>query len=140
MTELWRPSPQRIAEANLTRFIECVNTRRGTQLREYGELYAWSLAQPESFWSELARFADVRAEWGTGPVIAEPERMPGARFFPDARLNFAANLLMLASDCDFLAGDLLVNCRQHPFFFLVLVRGRVVALDPVLFDQLLREL
>jgi acetoacetyl-CoA synthetase len=93
MSELWRPSPTRIADANLTRFIGCVNARRGTQLREFGELYAWSLAEPGHFWSELARFADVRAEWGTGPVIEHPGRMPGARFFPGTRLNFAANLL-----------------------------------------------
>jgi acetoacetyl-CoA synthetase len=93
MTELWRPSPARIADANLTRFMRCVNARRGTQLREYAELYAWSLDSPEAFWSELARFADVRAEWGEGPVLENPEQMPGARFFPRARLNFAANLL-----------------------------------------------
>jgi acetoacetyl-CoA synthetase len=93
MTELWRPSPQRIADANLTRFTQCVNARRGTRLYEYGELYAWSLAHPEEFWSELARFADVRADFGAGPVIENPGQMPGARFFPNARLNFAANLL-----------------------------------------------
>jgi acetoacetyl-CoA synthetase len=93
MSELWRPSPARIAGANLTRFVHCVNARRGLQLRDYGELYAWSLTSPDVFWIELARFADVRAEWGTGAVIEEPQRMPGARFFPQARLNFAANLL-----------------------------------------------
>jgi acetoacetyl-CoA synthetase len=93
MTELWRPSPQRVADANLTRFTQCVNARRGTRLSEYGELYAWSLAHPEEFWSELARFADVRADFGAGPVIENPGQMPGARFFPNARLNFAANLL-----------------------------------------------
>jgi acetoacetyl-CoA synthetase len=93
MIELWRPSPQRIADANLTRFTQCVNARRGTRLSEYGELYAWSLAHPEEFWSELARFADVRADFGAGPVIENPGQMPGARFFPNARLNFAANLL-----------------------------------------------
>jgi len=42
----------------------------------------WSLAEPEHFWSELARFADVRAQWGAGPVIEDAGRMPGARFFP----------------------------------------------------------
>jgi acetoacetyl-CoA synthetase len=93
MAELWRPSPERIADANLTRFARCVNARRSTTLRDYTDLYAWSLDSPQVFWSELARFADVRAEWGTGPAIEEPQRMPGARFFPDARLNFAANLL-----------------------------------------------
>src|SRR5258707_2532082 len=98
MSELWRPSPTRIADANLTRFMGCVNARRGTQLREFGELYAWSLAEPGHFWSELARFADVRADWGAGPLIEHPGRMPGARFFPGARLNFAANLLRFDDD------------------------------------------
>jgi len=91
--ELWRPSPTRIADANLTRFMRCVNKRRGTHFNDYTELYAWSLAEPGPFWRELARFADVRAQWGSGPDIEHPARLPGARFFPDATLNFAANLL-----------------------------------------------
>ena len=93
MSELWRPSAARIADANLTRFMRCVNARRGTALGEYQELHEWSVTQPEAFWSELARFADVRAEWGTGAVLEQPRQMPGARFFPGAQLNFAANLL-----------------------------------------------
>ena len=93
MSELWRPSPARVADANLTRFTRCVNARHGLRLGDYGELYAWSLRSPEVFWLELARFADVRADWGTGPVIENATRMPGARFFPAAQLNFAANLL-----------------------------------------------
>jgi len=93
MTELWRPSPARVAEANLTRFMRCVNARHGLQLRDYTELYAWSLSAPEVFWRELARFADVRASWGTGPPIENPRAMPGARFFADTQLNFAHNLL-----------------------------------------------
>jgi acetoacetyl-CoA synthetase len=98
MSELWRPSEARVADANLTRFIKCLNARRGLKLHDYGELYAWSLAQPEDFWSELARFTDVRADWGQGPVLENRSAMPGARFFPNARLNFAANLLRFADD------------------------------------------
>ncbi len=93
MSAIWRPSAERIASSNLTRFIDCINTRLGLSLKDYGELYRWSVSQPEQFWMELARFADVRAEWGAGPAIEHPERMPGARFFPNARLNFAENLL-----------------------------------------------
>ena len=98
MSELWRPSPARVADANVTRFMKCLNARHGLQLHDYTELYAWSLAQPEDFWSELARFADVRADWGSGPVLEHPQAMPGARFFPNARLNFAANLLKFDDD------------------------------------------
>jgi acetoacetyl-CoA synthetase len=93
MAELWRPSPERVADANLTRFIRCLNARRGLRLRDYGELHAWSLSSMELFWPELARFADVRATWGPGPVIENPHQMPGARFFADTQLNFAENLL-----------------------------------------------
>jgi acetoacetyl-CoA synthetase len=93
MTELWRPSAERIADANLTRFMKCLNARRGTQLGDFDALYAWSLAEPEQFWTELTRFADVRGDFSSGPVLEHAEQMPGARFFPNARLNFAENLL-----------------------------------------------
>ena len=93
MPELWRPSETRVADANLTRFIRCVNARRGLRLRDYTDLYAWSLSSAPEFWTELARFADIRADWGAGPPIENPAAMPGARFFSDTRLNFAENLL-----------------------------------------------
>ena len=93
MTETWRPSPARVRAANLTRFIECINSRRGTQFSGYDDLYPWSLEHPEDFWTELARFADVRIDWGSGPAIENAGRLPAARFFPGARLNFAENLL-----------------------------------------------
>jgi len=93
MSEIWRPSAARVADSNLTRFTACLNARRGLKLEGYEQVYAWSVSHPEEFWTELARFADVRADWGTGPVLENPGRMPGARFFPNARLNFAENLL-----------------------------------------------
>ena len=93
MTEIWRPSAARVADSNLTRFTACLNARKGLELDRYEQVHAWSVAHPEEFWTELARFADIRADWGTGPVLEHRERMPGARFFPNARLNFAENLL-----------------------------------------------
>ena len=93
MQPIWSPSAERVASANITRFIGCVNARRSLKLASYTDLYAWSLERPGDFWSELARFADVRAAWGTGPALENASAMPGARFFPTARLNFAENLL-----------------------------------------------
>ena len=98
MSELWRPSAERIANANLTRFMRCVSARTGTPLADYEATYAWSLEQPAQFWTELARFADVRGDFREGPVIEHPREMPGARFFPAARLNFAENLLKFAGE------------------------------------------
>ena len=93
MSEIWRPAAARVADANLTRFIRCVGARRAVQLHGYDDLYSWSIRQPAEFWEELARFADVRADWCAGPVLEHAGLMPGARFFPAARLNFAENLL-----------------------------------------------
>ncbi len=103
MSEIWRPSAARVAEANLSRFIERVNARKGLNLRDYTQLYEWSIEEPAQFWKELAHFAGVGADWGTGPAItnSEPHAANGQpssgmmerRFFADTRLNFAENLL-----------------------------------------------
>lgn len=98
MSEIWRPSPARVADANLTRFIERVCSRKGLHLRNYDDLYAWSISNAPSFWEELAQFAGVRIDWGSGPSLENPHQMPGARFFPNARLNFAENLLRYRDD------------------------------------------
>jgi acetoacetyl-CoA synthetase len=93
--ELWRPSTTRIADANLTRFMSCLNSRRGLDFHDFDELWKWSVDHPGEFWAELARFADVRADWGHGPALEKDAdgNMFGARFFPQATLNFAQNLL-----------------------------------------------
>src|SRR4051812_7527644 len=93
MQPIWSPFPARVAATHVTRFIHCVNARKNLKLAGYADLYDWSIQHPGDFWSELARFADVRADWGDGPAIEKPNEMPGARFFPTARLNFAQNLL-----------------------------------------------
>jgi acetoacetyl-CoA synthetase len=98
MSEIWRPSAARIADANLTKFAASLKSRQGPRLGAYAELYDWSISHPEDFWIELARFAGIRADWGAGPVLEHRERMPGARFFPNARLNFAENLLRERDD------------------------------------------
>lgn len=98
MSEIWRPSAARVADTNLTRFMADVGHRKGLQFRGYEDLHAWSISQPTDFWREVAHFADVRADWGSGPDIENPTQMPGARFFPNAKLNFAANLLRFSDD------------------------------------------
>lgn len=90
---LWYPSAERIAGANITEFMRRIRDVTGRTIRSYGDLHEWSVAQPEQFWRNFALYADVRAEWGAGPAIDNPERMPGAHFFPTAKLNFAENLL-----------------------------------------------
>jgi acetoacetyl-CoA synthetase len=89
---LWTPSPERIAAATLTRFIEFVAARGQVKARDYGALYQWSIARPLEFWDAMWDFAGVRGQKGSRVAI-DIDRMPGARFFPDATLNFAENVL-----------------------------------------------
>ena len=95
---LWRPSAERIAETNLARFMAEVEQRWGVATGTYDALWQWSIDQPERFWQSLWAFAEVRAETRGETVLANRDRLPGARFFPEARLNFAANLLRRRDD------------------------------------------
>jgi len=89
---LWTPSPERIAAATLTRFIEFVAARGQVAARDYAALYRWSTARPLEFWDAMWDFAGLRGQKGSRAAI-DMDRMPGARFFPEATLNFAENVL-----------------------------------------------
>ena len=90
---LWRPSTEHIAQANLTAFKRAIEARAGVKLPDYAALHEFSTKQPETFWAFVWDFCDIIAETRATQVIRAPKRMPGARFFDDARLNFAENLL-----------------------------------------------
>jgi acetoacetyl-CoA synthetase len=99
---LWRPSPQRVAQCQLTAFRVEANRRYGLKLNHYSDLHAWSVAHTADFWELVWDFCGVVGEKGDRRLI-DGDRMPGAQFFPDARLNFAENLL-----CRPGAGDALI--------------------------------
>ncbi len=102
---LWTPTPQRVADANITAFARRVESRHGVQLRDYEALWRWSIDRPEAFWREVWDDAGVIGAQGSR-VLVDGDRMPGARFFPDATLNFARNLIERRPADD--AGDALV--------------------------------
>ncbi len=88
---IWTPSLLRIADANLTRFMAYTGAC-GAPTDDYAEFHRWSVEQPAAFWERLYEFADVVGN-RSGPVLEHGDRMPGACWFPDTRLNFAENLL-----------------------------------------------
>ena len=90
---VWTPSPERIAQANLTRFIDFVNQHYDCQLHDYAALYQWSIKHPRQFWPAVWYFCDVRASQPWHTVIEDGYSMPGSRWFDGAKLNFAENLL-----------------------------------------------
>jgi len=89
---LWVPSAERVARANLTRFIAAVRQRWHVPVTDYRSLYNFSIEQPGEFWDSLWTFTGVVGNRGDR-VVDMIDRMPGARFFPDAEINFTENLL-----------------------------------------------
>jgi acetoacetyl-CoA synthetase len=92
MAPLWTPSPDRIARANLTRFMASARQRYRVQAAEYAALYDWSVHKPLEFWDAMWDFGGIAGSKGARIAI-DMDHMPGATFFPDAKLNFAENVL-----------------------------------------------
>ena len=97
---LWQPSDERIRSSNLTAFIEAVEEDWNINIGDFDGLYDFSIREIDKFWTSLKDFGNVSAEtWGL-TVQENPGKMPGTRFFPDARLNFAENLLKRRDDME----------------------------------------
>ena len=98
---LWKPSPQRIAEAQLTGFLHHLKQTAKVEFGDYTQLRDWSIDNLEAFWTAIWDHFGLIGDRPSGtPVLVEGDKMPGAQFFPEARLNFAENLLRRNDDGD----------------------------------------
>ena len=94
---LWKPSGKRIAASRMTDFMAFAADRENHSFGTYDQLYEWSVAHPERFWPAVWDFFDLSGQKGA-TVVENADAMPGARWFPEARLNFAENLLRRRDD------------------------------------------
>ncbi len=90
-TPLWQPPPEPAAATRMAALM------RQTGPATYADLWQWSVDQPESFWTTIWDFCGAVGERGD-TVLEGGEKMPGARWFPQARLNYAENLLQNRDD------------------------------------------
>ncbi|HZI42501.1 MAG TPA: acetoacetate--CoA ligase, partial [Gemmatimonadaceae bacterium] len=106
---LWAPSLDDVAQANLTRFIADAGDRASVAVRDYAELYAWSIARPAEFWGAVWDFCGIvsdrdanGAAWRSVVIgadrVAPPDPDRGPRWFDGARLSFTENLLRFRDD------------------------------------------
>ena len=95
---LWTPSQARCNETRIMDFMQQLNQQHRLELNDYKSLYDWSLSSNETFWDALWQYAGVIASHKGDRVLEHPDRMPGARWYPEARLNFAENLLRYRDD------------------------------------------
>ena len=89
---LWTPSPERVRTTRLTAFEARVQAKTGVAPGSYAALHDWSIRHAPQFWAEIWDFCGVIGERGER-LARDLDKMPGAQFLPDARLNFTENLL-----------------------------------------------
>ena len=95
---LWEPSAARIQRSQLSQFLQQLDREQQRQFDNYADLHRWSVESPEAFWQSVWDFCDIRVSQTSDQVLVDGNQFPGARWFPDARLNFAENLLRNRSD------------------------------------------
>ena len=89
---LWVPTPERVATANVTVFLTWLRQARGLEFDGYPELWQWSVTETAAFWQAVWDYSDIIASAPPTAALAAAE-MPGAQWFPEARLNYAENVL-----------------------------------------------
>ena len=96
---LWVPSEAFMAGTPMRAFMAEVSRTHGLSFEDYDAFHRWSVDRRDLFWSAVWDFAGIRGTKGERLLIHD-ERMLEARFFPDAELNFAENLLSRTGDGD----------------------------------------
>jgi acetoacetyl-CoA synthetase len=95
---LWQPTAETLARAHATAFLQAVNKRWDAGATDYDSLWRWSVAHRDRFWQALWDYCGIIASRAPQQVVLDAEAMPGASWFPGARLNFAENLLRRRDD------------------------------------------
>ena len=94
---VWSPSPERIERSNMTRFLRHVASDI-PNVESFEDLYGWSVDDIPAFWKRIWGFCDVIASETSSTTVEGFDKMPGAKWFPGSRLNFAENLLRFDDD------------------------------------------
>ena len=90
---LWQPGERAVEEAQVTQFARQVIRKRKLDVNTYPDFYRWTVDNPEEFWTDVWDFCGVVASKRGNTVLVDGDKMPGAHWFPEARLNFAENLM-----------------------------------------------
>jgi acetoacetyl-CoA synthetase len=95
---MWQPPQERIENTNMYRFMKYVNRTFGKNFKTYDDLYEWSIEDIPEFWRAMWDFGEVIASVPYERIVDDVTKMPGAKWFEGARLNFAENLLRYRDD------------------------------------------
>jgi acetoacetyl-CoA synthetase len=115
---VWVPSPERVADANVTHFTRWLKETRGLEFAGYPELWEWSITDTDGFWQAIWDYNDIVAARPPAAVLGKRE-MPGAEWFPGAELNYAQNVL----------------AREKPGEVALYYQSETIPLSPLLWDD-----
>lgn len=96
--KLWEPSEEWIKNANVTKFIDHINSKYSASVKDGKELYKWSVENIPEFWEAMWNFGEIIASKKYDKLVEDLNVFPGTNWFPDAHLNFAENLLKYKDD------------------------------------------
>ena len=90
---VWTPSQKQIDRSQMTKFMKYVNLSRHLSLKNYDDLYSWSIQDIPSFWESVWEFCEVKYSTPYSEIVDDTSKMPGAKWFTGSQLNYAENLL-----------------------------------------------
>ncbi len=90
---VWTPSQKQIDRSQMTKFIKYVNLSHHLSLKNYDDLYSWSIQDIPSFWESVWEFCEVKYSTPYSEIVDDTSKMPGAKWFTGSQLNYAENLL-----------------------------------------------
>jgi acetoacetyl-CoA synthetase len=90
---LWIPSADRVANSQMTQFLNTVEKDFNLTLESYHDLHQWSVNYPAQFWKAIWSFCDIQASVTYEEVLIDEDKFPGAKWFTGSQLNFAENLM-----------------------------------------------
>ena len=90
---VWSPSDKRVKSSQMHKFLQTINKKYNINLSSFSELHTWSIENKTQFWELIWDFFDIIGSKGTKPYIDPLNKMPGSKFFPNGKVNYAENML-----------------------------------------------
>jgi len=95
---MWQPTEEQINNSQMMDYMQLVNQKFGLSLKKYSQLYDWSIEKAEDFWGSFWEYSQIIHHSPYSQVVDDLGKMPGAKWFEGATLNFAENLLRYRDD------------------------------------------
>ena len=95
---MWQPTEEQINNSQMMDYMQLVNQKFGLSLKKYSQLYDWSIEKAEDFWGSFWEYSQIIHHSPYSQVVDDLGKMPGAKWFNGATLNFSENLLCYRDD------------------------------------------